>query len=379
MNSKSLYRDANINYHVIVGLMALVMIGLSIYLTNHYFEVKFPTGLEPSGLCNINSFFNCDVATSSPASNIMGVPISLFGIIIGAFILVGFMVKTDAFEGTIHTVMIINAVGCLALFIYSLIALGGLCPACTGYYIASWIVLYCLYKTSTLKAFDLKAVAGYGITIAAAFAITYNVVQKKESAVNQIADSLVAQYKSLENLGNPNFESPYRMASATQKFADAPIRISKFSDFECPACKMLSEVLHEVAEKYKGKVNIQYFFYPLDNACNPDMQRPLHRFACKAAKLATCMPEKFSSYEKDVFANQTALSDDWLTSYANKQGVSTCYESDSAKEQIESHMKEAKRFGVQSTPTFLLNGVKIEGVLPMAQLSILIDHLLKNE
>lgn len=379
MNNKSFYRDASINYHVIVGLMALVMIGLSIYLTNHYFAVKFPTGLEASGLCNINDFFNCDVATNSPASNIAGVPISVFGIIMGAFIFVGYLVKNDGFEGTIHTVLLVNAIGCLLLFIYSLVALGGLCPACTGYYVASWIAAFCFFKASGLRSLDVKAIASYAVVTGVAFALTFNVVKGKEGEINKVADSLVAQYKALENLGAPSFESKYRMASATEKFTDAPIQITKFSDFECPACKMLSEVLHKVAEKYKGKVNVQYFFYPLDNSCNPAMERPLHRYACKAAQLATCMPERFSTYESDVFKNQAQLSDDWLDAYAKKENVWDCYQSPKGKEEIQAYMEEAKNFGVQSTPTFLLNGVKIEGVLPLPQLSILIDYLLSQK
>jgi protein-disulfide isomerase len=376
MNKRSFYQQAPMNYHIVVTIMAALMIGLSLYLTSHYFAVKFPTGLETSGLCNINSFFNCDVATNSAASNIAGVPISIFGVFIGLFIFAGYLIKNEAFEGTTHAILLINAVSCLVLFIYSLVALRGLCPGCTGYYVASWITAAVFFKHSDMKIPAVSALASYGVVFAIAFAVMFNIVQGKEKAINQVADSLIKQYKALENLGAPSFESDFNMISATENFTQAPIQITKFSDFECPACKMLSEIMHEMAKKYKGKINIQYFFYPLDNACNPAMERPLHRYACLAANLASCLPKKFQQFEKDVFDNQSSLSSEWLEAYAKKENVMDCYKSQKAKDTVSKYIAEAKRFGVQSTPTFLLNGVKIEGVLPAAQLSILIDYLL---
>lgn len=364
------------NYHIVTAIMSVLMIGFSIYLTSHYFEVKFPTGLNSGGLCNFNSFFNCDVTTNSPASNIAGVPISVFGIILGLLPLLGYFFKTEEFEGTIHSLLLVNAVGCIALFTYSLVVLGGLCPFCTLYYIASIITAFCFHKTSDMKTPGLVP----SIIVAVLFSISsfaaYNSVEDKKAKINQFSSSLITQYQGLKNLGTPSFESPFRMASATERFSDAPIQITKFSDFECPACKMLSQVLHKVKSKYKGKVNIQYMFYPLDNACNPAMERALHRYACKAAYLAACLPSKFKEVEHDIFEAQAKLSDDWISEYAKKENVLDCYNSQAAKDTVTKHMTEAKKFGVQSTPTFILNGVKIEGVLPAEQLYILIDYLL---
>ena len=136
ITSKSLFRGSSVSIHALLMLLAASMIGVSIYLTNHYFAVKFPTGLAGSAtLCDINSFFNCDTATNSPLSNIAGVPISVFGMLMGIFTFMGFVFKTDEMEGTIYQVLLLNLVGCVVLFLYSLIALGSLCPFCTLYYI----------------------------------------------------------------------------------------------------------------------------------------------------------------------------------------------------------------------------------------------------
>ncbi len=375
--SKSFYRGKDLGKQVIGGLAAVLMIAFSIYLTNHYFNTKFPTGIGGGGLCDINAFFTCDVTTNSFASNIAGVPISLLGILMGSFILFGFLFNSEKVEGTVHFLLIINAVSCLILFLYSLIGLGGLCPACTLYYLSSWLALFAFFKSSDIRSPDILALISYGAVFGIIFGLTFNFVQGKQKNVNKLAQSLITQYEGLPNLGNPATESEFKLASIDGvAFKDAPIRIVKFSDFECPACRMLSEILHKVAVQYKGKVAIDYFFYPLDHNCNPEMNRPMHQFACYAAYMAACTPEKFSEVENTLFSNQPKLSKDYVDQLAKQYGATECMTKPETKEKVVSYVNQAKAFGVKSTPTFLLNGVKIEGVLPLDQLKILIDHIL---
>jgi len=378
-DEKSFYRGSNLNYQIVGAIGAICMIGLSIYLTKHYFDVKFPTGLTGGGLCDINAFFNCDVATHSPLSNIAGVPISLVGMLMGLFTIFGFIFHNEKIEGTLHTLIIINGVGCALLFIYSLVVLGGLCPACTLYYVASWLTLFAFYKASSYKSFSLPVIGAYGLIFATVFAVTFQNVSGKQSKVNKLAESLIKQYEGLPNLGKTEFQSEFIMSAPAEGVEKAKVQIVKFSDFECPACKALSDVLHKMATKYGDKISIQYFFYPLDNNCNPDIQRPLHQHACSAAYLAACAPKKFATIEREIFENQASLSSDYLTGLAKKYEISKdCIDSQETKDKIAKYMAASKPFNVRSTPTFLLNGVKIEGVLPENQLSILIDHILSK-
>lgn len=380
---KSFYRGSSFNNQIMGGIAAVAMVALSIYLTKHYFDVKFPTGLTGGGLCDINSFFNCDVATHSHLSNIAGVPISLFGLFMGLFILFGFLYNNEKLEGTLHALLWINVVGCIALFLFSLIALGGLCPACTLYYIFSFLALFAFHRSSKMMSFDPAVLVSFGAVFAIAFGGTYSYVSGKEAKIknnnSKIAKGLTAQFDGLPKMGTPEFDSEFLMAKASENFKDAPIRITKFSDFECPACRMLSEVLHKAAKKYEGKISIQYFFYPLDNGCNPEMKNALHRNACQTAYLASCLPQKFPEIEEKIFSNQENLSAEWIAEVAKDEGVTECMNSKETKDKVLKYIKAAKPFNVRSTPTFLLNGVKIEGVLPADQLYILIDHVLSKK
>lgn len=377
---RSFYKGNQLTRQIIGGIGAVFMIALSIYLTNHYFNTKFPTGIGEGGLCNISAFFNCDVATNSIASNIAGVPIALLGLLMGVFVLFGFLFNSAKVEGTVHFLLIVNGIGCLGLFLYSLLALGGLCPGCTLYYMASWLTLFAFHKASSIRTPDMLGLVSYAAVFGIIFGVTYNYVQGKQSNVSKIAESLITQYEALPNLGNPELKSEYKLASIDGiEFKDAPVHIAKFSDFECPACRMLSKILHEIAIEYKGKVAIDYYFYPLDNNCNPEMQRPMHQWACYGAYMAACVPEKFSEIEEDLFTNQPTVTKEYIDKLAEKYGVTECMQKPETKEKVVSYVNAAKPFGVKSTPTFLLNGVKIEGVLPKDQLKILIDHILKKK
>ncbi|PIK13819.1 thioredoxin domain-containing protein [Halobacteriovorax sp. JY17] len=377
MEKKSFYKNGPFNAHIILGAIAIAMIGVSIYLTNHYFGVKFPTSItDASGMCNINSFFNCDTTTNSPASNIAGVPISIFGVLIGAFLMAGFLFKNEEVEGTNHLILLVNGVGCLILFLYSLIALGGLCPMCTVYYLLSWAALFIFHKYSSHRSIGMKPIVLYFLITLATSGTTWFSVNQKENQINQIASSLLDQYWKLPNLGKPAIDSEFRIASASDNFTDAPLQITFFSDFQCPACKALSDNSHAIASKYAGKINIQYMYYPLDHNCNPKMQRPLHTLACQAAYLTTCLPSKFGKVHDDIFKNQATLTQKWLNDYAKKENVSECMQSPETKKKVQEIISRAEPFNINSTPTMLVNGVKIEGVLPLDQLYIILDDIL---
>lgn len=371
---KSVYAESSMNTTIVLFLLSALMIGFSIYLTSHYFELKFPTGLESGALCNFNSFFNCDKTTMSPASNIGGVPISMFGIVIGALVMIGLFIRNEYYEKTVYFTLIVNMIGCALLFCYSLFILGGLCPFCTLYYIVSALTLLLFYKKSSdYRPHPQMLIAFAAIFLAVTFLTRLNVNSKMANA-NAVANDLIKQYYGLPNLGAPATPSEFRIASAP----DAPIKMQIFSDFECPACKALSAIMPQLLLRYGGKIDIQYFFYPLDNSCNPSMERPLHQSACRAAYFAACSPvENFGTLHDEIFHNQERIAD-YLDEQIKKNNLEACIKDPKTKEKVVAIINQATPFNVRSTPTFLLNGVKIEGVLPADQLFAIMDEILKR-
>lgn len=379
MEERSIYQKTNFNIQIALWVLAAAMIGVSIYLTNHYFLIHFPESLGSSDtLCNISSYFNCNGTTLSPFSNILGVPISVPGIMLGVLIIVGMFVKKIEFEKTIYTVLLFNAVGCVILFFYSIIFVGGLCPMCSVYYILSFITTFLFFKHGAKPGIDPKFLAITAAIFLIPMGITFSVINGKKNNTKELAVSLMKQFDSYPNLGSPEKDSPFRLASATTNFSDAPVRITVFSDFQCPACAALSKLTHQIALRYPKNVNIQYMFYPLDHNCNSEIKRNFHIYACQAAYLSYCAGDRFGPVHDDIFENQQKISQEWLDNYAKNIGVTECFKNEETKNKVIEIIELSRKFKVASTPTMLINGIKIEGVFPPQQMYILIDELIKR-
>lgn len=361
-------------------LNAAVMIGVSIYLTVHFYDVLYPDPSSLGGastLCNISNIFNCDAATYSKMSNIAGVPISFFGIIVGLLFLFTSLMPSAALEKTASAVSKYNFIGCVALFFFSIGALGSLCPFCTLYYALSGIACYLLWKHGINSWVpDMKVSGAWAVLLLAGSFFMYQNTKSKEELTYKMSASVVEQYRKLPDLGEPDVESPYKIHMATEKWMDAPIRITVFSDFECPFCKRVAEQIPDLIRKYKYQINVQYMFYPLDNKCNPNVTRAMHRNACDAAALAACDEKKFAHVHDEIFANQDKLESGVLPELAKKFELNNCFNNQEIMNKVITGINQGTKFNIKSTPTIIVNGKKIEGSIPSPQFFAIFDDIL---
>ncbi len=378
---KSLTLNGITTTNFIFIINALVMMGVSVYLTSHYYETIYPETLGGAkSLCDISSFFNCDTATYSKFSNIAGVPISIFGVVMGLLFSITALMPSMALEKTASALSKFNFIGCVALFLISLISLGSLCPFCTVYYILSGIAAFLLWKygVNTWKP-DVKTTALWGVIALVAAGIFYGTSAKKEVAKNGMNKSVVAQFWGLPDLGETDIESPFKIHVGTPQWKDAPIRMTVFSDFECPFCKVVSEQIPDFVRRYKGQINIQYMFYPLDNKCNPNMNRPMHQHACDAAVVAACDAKAFPEVHDEIFANQDKLASGALSDIMKKHNLKDCLTRPELSTLVVTLINQGTKFNLKSTPTIILNGRKIEGSIPTPQFYAIMDSILEKQ
>ncbi len=362
-------------------LTALAMIGVGIYLTTHFYDTLYPTRLGgPKSLCDVSNFFNCDTATYSPLSNVAGVPISFFGIIVGLLFLFSSLMPSEALERTSSVVSKVNFLGCVVLFVYSLVALGSLCPFCTVYYVLSGIAAFLIHRYGIRSwAPDARVTVAWGIILAVGSFLMFQNTRAKEDTKNKINTSIVEQFRKLPSLGDPDQESPYKIHLATEKFADSPIRISVFSDFQCPFCKVVAQQLPELVRRYPKAVSIQYFFYPLDHKCNSNVKSGFHEHACDAAQLAACDEKKFLEVHDEIFEGQDRLNTQLLRDLAASHGLEKCFEDPEAKNRVIAGINQSTKFNLKSTPTIIVNGKKIEGTIPSNQFFAIFDDILRGQ
>jgi protein-disulfide isomerase len=158
----------------------------------------------------------------------------------------------------------------------------------------------------------------------------------------------------------------------------APVTIVEFTDFQCPYCQKLRTVLEQdVLPKEAEKVRIVFRNFPLET----------HTWAEAASMLAMCAnlqdESSFWKLHDFIFDNQKLLTIDNLKTEVLKfmasnttlemKAFNKCADKDFALGMVRKDLMLGERFGVRSTPTAFVNGVKFEGIQGAAQLIALIE------
>ncbi len=144
--------------------------------------------------------------------------------------------------------------------------------------------------------------------------------------------------------------------------ADAKITIVEFADFGCPYSKDESYVVRSLAHDFGDRVRFIYRDFPLTD---------LHPQAEIAAEAGECAADqgKFWEMHDKMFQNQTDLSRDRLVQLAQELGLSmgtfiSCLDQGVHKDEVAQDFADGLSAGVFGTPTFFLNGNKVDGAIP---------------
>ena len=160
--------------------------------------------------------------------------------------------------------------------------------------------------------------------------------------------------------------------------ADASITIVEFSDFQCPYCqKWYAQVYQPLMAAYPGKIRFVYRNFPLTQ---------IHPQAMPAAEASLCAGEQnaYWQYHDKLFENSAALNDDLYATLAADLGLDTtafetCMSTHKYQDKIKADMQFSIDLGVQSTPTFFINGIPIVGAQPLANFQQVIDNELAGK
>lgn len=148
----------------------------------------------------------------------------------------------------------------------------------------------------------------------------------------------------------------------TKGSTDAKNILVEYSDFQCPACRQYYPLIKKVAEELGNKVQVVYRHFPLTS---------IHRNASLAAKAseAAGMQGKFWEMHDQIFENQTSWSEldnprSLFNTYAENIGLDVeqfkkDIESNIVKDKVNKDYNSGIQAGVPGTPTFFLNGQKI--------------------
>ncbi len=155
---------------------------------------------------------------------------------------------------------------------------------------------------------------------------------------------------------------------------NASVTIVEYSDFQCPACAAYYPVMKELNAAFGDQIKIVYRNYPLTQ---------IHANAQLAAQAAEAagIQGKFFDMHDLLFAGQSTWSTlpnpaDTFTSYATSLGLNIDqFNADLTSSAVRTAVADDVRSGmsanVTGTPTFFLNGERIEnpqGLQPFTEL-----------
>ena len=161
---------------------------------------------------------------------------------------------------------------------------------------------------------------------------------------------------------------------------DSQVVLTEFVDFQCEACYAYYPYVKQLKEAYSDRVKFQVRNFPITSG---------HQFSMQAARAgeAAARQGKFWEMHDLLFEGQksweqTQNPQSYFDQYAEQVGLNmeqyrTDRDSADVAAVINKDLDDVKALGGDGTPTFLLNGVKIENPGPtFEELSKVLDDAL---
>ena len=153
--------------------------------------------------------------------------------------------------------------------------------------------------------------------------------------------------------------------------SDAPVTIVEFSDYQCPYCQIWhEEVLVRLLIEYPGELRFIYRDFPLSG----------HPEAQPAAEAANCAgdQEAYWEFQDAIFSSEYGYGRLAYEQYASDLNLdlgefTDCLDSHRHEAEVLEDYNDGVRLGVQSTPTFFINGTQIVGAQPYENFQQLIE------
>lgn len=145
----------------------------------------------------------------------------------------------------------------------------------------------------------------------------------------------------------------------------APVTLVEYSDFECPVCRSLHDVVRSILPNYAGKVRVVFKDFPIEQ---------IHPWARAAAIAGRCAyqqePQSFWKIYDLIYDNQEIISaaNAWtkMTDYAAQSGLNaetfkSCMASPEPGAAVDANRANGQQVEVTSTPTVFVNGRRMVG------------------
>ena len=386
-------------------LVAFVLIGLGASGASTYVHAQLLSDPAYVSFCDVNATVSCSQVYLSRYGSVARLPVGYLGVLwfaLSGLLLVGARRGTPKLRARVPAYLFAWSTVGLAVVLYlayaSFVVLNAVCLLCVTVYVAVaglFVVTGAsasipMSQVPGLASRDLRRLvatpAGLGTVVAFVAAAGLGAAWLAEPAAGSGAGAPVLTLSAAEREeflrwwgAQPRVELPIADGGAA-------VLVVKFNDYMCPPCRQTYLNYQPVFAKYDavqpGAVKLVTKHYPLDPECNDTAPNGVHHASCEAAA-AVRLAERTGQaepLEAWLFEHQATLSPVSVAAAAREVGGVEDFAAEypAMLESIREDIALGVTLGVEATPTFVINGVRITGGLTVPYFDAAIAYELER-
>jgi protein-disulfide isomerase/uncharacterized membrane protein len=372
------------------ALLALlcVLVGLSVSSTAAYVHYQMLHDPTYTSFCDVSATVSCTQVYASRFGTFRGIPVAIFGAIWFGFatlLSAAWLTARPAIRESVPGYLFAGSTLALAVALYlgyaSFVLLKMVCVLCVITY-AAVIGLFLVSGAATsipMLSLPRRAAQDLRVMVTSPLALVLAVLWLAGSASTLAFFPREAVASANGVLPEPSQDQRSeleRFMATAQRVPlaipneGAKVLIVKFNDFQCPACGQsylaYKPVLAKYAASHPGAVKVVLKDFPLNADCNSTMRTTLHPAACDAAvavRLARAH-NRDEALEDWLYTHQSEMTPASVRQAAREIGQVTDFDSKYASTLalVKGDIALGQSLKVNQTPTFFINGVKVDGM-----------------
>jgi protein-disulfide isomerase len=144
---------------------------------------------------------------------------------------------------------------------------------------------------------------------------------------------------------------------------DSDVTFVEFLDFECEGCGAVYPAIEELRSEYGDRVNFVIRYFPLSGHFNGERAARAVESAAQQGQLEPMYKKMFETQSE--WGEQQVPADDVFRGFAGELGLDmpafdAVYNDPATLERVRLDMADGEALGVQGTPTFFLDGTRLQ-------------------
>lgn len=376
----------------IILVMALAALAASVAAMYVHYQLIIDPSYE--SFCDVSETVSCEAVYRSSYGTAFGIPVAAGGVIWAGLValLAGWGMRaprSEAAKRVASYVFLLSVVGLASVFYFayaSFFVLQKTCPLCVVVYVAA---IGIFIVASATAPSGLAAVPGYlaedigglfgsapALGLAALWVVgSVGLVAAFPKEPIREAGAPVASAVPLERLDAAQLDEWHRWIDAQPRLPQAlppagvKVFVLKFNDYQCPACRMTYAAYKDIIAKYEashpGVFRFETRDFPLEAECGAG---GAHAAACEAAVAVRLAKTKNQgrAMEDWLFQRQESMSRDLAKRGLAEIAQVNSFDEEYPKvlEEVRADVRLGQQMGVNGTPTFFVNGIRVGSLRP---------------